>query len=109
MYFEKDNQISIVDCHRFFDTILMKYIEINYNNLSDYIVHKFLTIKYLDGQFKYEEIAILNIEFKMEEVYIYSPLIFININVITDNLLTAPGGNLEGLFNYFDYDVYYKW
>lgn len=30
MFFEKDNQISIVDCHRFFDTILMKYIEINY-------------------------------------------------------------------------------
>ena len=108
MFFEKDNQISIVDCHRFFDTILMKYIEINYNNLSDYIVHKFLTIKYLDGQFKYEEIAILNIEFKMEEVYIYSPLTFININAIIDNLLTAPGGNLEGLFNYFDYDVYYK-
>ena len=44
MFFEKDNQISIVDCHRFFDTILMKYIEINYNYLSDYIVHKFLTI-----------------------------------------------------------------
>ena len=61
MYFENDNQISIVDCHRFFDTILMKYIEFNYNNLSDYIVHK---IKYLDGQFIYEEIAILNLKWK---------------------------------------------
>ena len=109
LYFEDDNQITIADCHRFFDTTLMKYIEINYDNVSDYVGHKFLTIRYDGGNFKYKEEQLMKFEFKDETVYVYSPLSYININIISNNILSAAGGRLEALFNYFDYDSNYKY
>ena len=109
LYFENNTQITIVDCHRFFDTTLMKYVEIDYNNVLDYINHNFLTIKNIENNYIYEEVKLLNVEFKQEDVYVYSPLSYININIITNNILSAPGGNLEGLFNYFEIGDGYKY
>jgi hypothetical protein len=109
MHLSDDTTISICDAHRFYDVTLKEYVEIKYHNVDDYINHKLLKIKYENDNTIFEEVTFTSYEFVRMKVEIFSPVTFKNINIITDDLLTAAAGNLGGLFNYFEIGDNYQY
>jgi hypothetical protein len=63
----------------------------------------------LNNEYKYESVKFIGYEIKQEYIRCYSPVTFININFISNNILTASGGIIDGLFNYFELDDNYKY
>ena len=108
LLFDNGNKLGISFEHRFFDTDLKKYIIINSNTIDDYIGDNFLFIDYSNNEYKYGNVKFIGYEIKQEYIRCYSPVTFININFISNNILTASGGIIDGLFNYFELDDNYK-
>ncbi|MDY4858030.1 MAG: hypothetical protein SO232_05325 [Candidatus Onthovivens sp.] len=85
--------------HGFFDKVLNEYVYINETNYKEMIGRQFVYI----ANDKVETITLNNAYITYEEIYVFSPVTYKNLNIISDGLLSI-GGDLRGLFNYFELD-----
>ncbi len=99
LQFENGEDVEIVQSHGFFDTTLMQYVYINYDNYMDYIGHEFYKnngtrIKLTNGY----------IEKKMTRIF--CPVTYFHMNSYANGFLNTPNipGDITGLVNYFEYD-----
>ena len=108
LYFSNGESIRMTTEHRFYDVTLRKYVLITNDSVSSYVGDEFLYISY-DNEFNYNPVYLINYEIIEEAVRCYSPTTYGNINIISNNLLSASGGNIDWLLNYFEFDENYKY
>ncbi|HBS10411.1 MAG TPA: hypothetical protein DEA28_01580 [Firmicutes bacterium] len=101
--FSNDKTVEIVYEHGFFDLDTNKYEYITLDNYQSFIGHRFVSVDYINGKF-IKGIATLNKGYITNKfTRICSPVTYKNLNIITENMLSMPGG-ISGLFNIFEYD-----
>lgn len=98
------SQIGIHVDHGFFDLTLGKYVYINKDNYLGFIGHDFLTVDYE----RLGRTRLVSGSVSIRTVRVYSPVSVYHLNVITNGLLSITG-EIEGWFNYFDYDASLKY
>lgn len=97
--FSNGTSIGIHVDHGFFDLTLGKYVYINKDNYLGFIGHDFVTVDC--GKLGKARLVSGNVS--VRTVRVYSPVSVYHLNVITNGLLSITG-EIEGWFNYFDYD-----
>ena len=97
--FDTGKHIEIVSEHGFFDVELNKYVYIREDNYLEFVGHKFIRI--LNDRLVTSKLVKAYTYWKYTEVY--SPVTYWHLNIITEEILSMPGG-IEGIFNIFDYD-----
>lgn len=102
--FDYGTQICIHVDHGFFDLTLGKYVYINKDNYLGFIGHDFVTV---DCE-KLGRARLVSGSVSVRTVRVYSPVSVYHLNVITNGLLSITG-EIEGWFNYFDYDASLKY
>mgnify|MGYP002520979364 CR=1 FL=1 len=101
--FSNDKTVEVVYEHGFFDLDTNKYEYITLDNYQSFIGHRFVSVDYINGKF-IKGIATLNKGYITNKfTRICSPVTYKNLNIITENMLSMPGG-ISGLFNIFEYD-----
>ena len=102
--FSNGTELKIVQSHGLFDTTLMKYVYIDYDNYGEYIGHKFHA---LGG----EQLTLTNAFVKNEKVRIFCPVTYFHLNSFANGLLTTPSlpFGITGVVNYFEYDYNLKY
>lgn len=101
--FSNDKTVEVVYEHGFFDLDTNKYEYITLDNYQYFIGHRFVSVDYINGKF-IKGIATLNKGYITNKfTRICSPVTYKNLNIITENMLSMPGG-ISGLFNIFEYD-----
>ncbi len=101
--FSNDKTVEIVYEHGFFDLDTNKYEYITLDNYQSFIGHRFVSVDYINAKF-IKGIATLNKGYITNKfTRICSPVTYKNLNIITENMLSMPGG-ISGLFNIFEYD-----
>ena len=108
LQFANDKEVKIVQSHGFFDTTLMQYVYINYDNFEDFIGHEFYAISE-DGTG--ERVELTNAFIKNECVRIFCPVTYFHMNSFANGFLNTPNipGDITGLVNYFEYDADLKY
>ena len=103
LQFADGRELKIVQSHGLFDTTLMQYVYINYDNYQDYIGHKFYSMSE-DGIG--ERVELLDAFIQNECVRIYCPVTYFHMNSFANGFLNTPNipGDITGLVNYFEYD-----
>lgn len=102
--FDDGTQIGIHVDHGFFDLTLGKYVYINKDNYLGFIGHDFVTA--YCGKLGKARLVSGNVS--VRTVRVYSPVSVYHLNVIANGLLSITG-EIEGWFNYFDYDSSLKY
>lgn len=102
--FDDGTQIGIHVDHGFFDLTLGKYVYINKDNYPSFIGHDFVTV----DCGKLGRTRLVSGVVSIRTVRVYSPVSVYHLNVITNGLLSITG-EIEGWFNYFDYDSSLKY
>lgn len=102
--FDDGTQIGIHVDHGFFDLTLGKYVYVNKDNYLGFIGHDFVTV---DCE-KLGRTRLVSGSVSVRTVRVYSPVSVYHLNVITNGLLSITG-EIEGWFNYFDYDASLKY
>ena len=102
--FDNGTQIGIHVDHGFFDLTLGKYVYINKDNYLGFIGHDFVTV----DCGKLGKTRLVSGVVSIRTVRVYSPVSVYHLNVITNGLLSITG-EIEGWFNYFDYDSSLKY
>lgn len=85
--------------HGFFDKVLNEYVYNNELNYKEMIGRQFVYI----SNDKVETVTLNNAYITYEDVYVFSPFSYKNLNIISDGLLSI-GGDARGIFNYFELD-----
>lgn len=102
--FDDGTQIGIHVDHGFFDLTLGKYVYVNKDNYLGFIGHGFVTV----DSGKLGKVRLVSGSVSVRTVRVYSPVSVYHLNVITNGLLSITG-EIEGWFNYFDYDSSLKY
>lgn len=97
--FSNGTSIGIHVDHGFFDLTLGKYVYINKDNYFKFLNHDFVIIE----NNKIGRTKLLSGVVSVKTVRVYSPVSTYYLNVVTNGLLSITG-EIEGWFNYFDYD-----
>lgn len=97
--FSNGTSIGIHVDHGFFDLTLGKYVYINKDNYFKFLNHDFVIIE----NNKIGRTRLLSGVVSVKTVRVYSPVSTYYLNVVTNGLLSITG-EIEGWFNYFDYD-----
>ena len=103
LQFADGRELKIVQSHGLFDTTLMQYVYIGYDNYQNYIGHEFYSMTE-DGVG--ERVELVNAFIKSECVRIYCPVTYFHMNSFANGFLNTPNipGDITGLVNYFEYD-----
>lgn len=99
--FSDNSEVGVIGDHGFFDMTLNKYVYINKDNYKQYIGHQFYGFKH--GTTIPEITTLVGGSVKETFTTICSPVSANNLNIITEDKL-GISGEIEGLFNFFDYD-----
>ena len=99
--FSDNSEVGVIGDHGFFDMTLSKYVYINKDNYKQYIGHQFYGFKH--GTTITEITTLIAGSVKETFTTICSPVSANNLNIITEDKL-GISGEIEGLFNFFDYD-----
>ena len=99
--FSDNSEVGVIGDHGFFDMTLNKYVYINKDNYKQYIGHQFYGFKH--GTTIPEITTLVAGSVKETFTIICSPVSANNLNIITEDKL-GISGEIEGLFNFFDYD-----
>lgn len=99
--FSDNSEVGVIGNHGFFDMTLDKYVYINKDNYKQYIGHQFYGFKH--GTTIPEITTLVAGSVKETFTTICSPVSANNLNIITEDKL-GISGEIEGLFNFFDYD-----
>lgn len=101
--FSNNKKVEVVFEHGFFDLDTMQYEYITEDNYDKLIGHRFVTIDYIDGKAVKNSATLTSAYIEEKNIRICSPITYKNLNIITENMLSMPGG-ISGLFNIFEYD-----
>lgn len=101
--FSNGKSVEIIYEHGFFDLDTMKYEYITENNYNSFIGHRFVTTDYVNGTLTKGEATLVNAYVSKQHIRICSPVTYKNLNIITEGMLSMPGG-ISGIFNIFEYD-----
>lgn len=101
LIFDNGNETDIVYEHGFFDLTLNKYVYLHTYDACNFIGHEFVFFKNLNGQI--ERIKLIQVIINKMVTRVCSPVTANNLNIISDNMLSMPGG-ITGLFNIFEYE-----
>ena len=101
LIFDNGNETDIVYEHGFFDLTLNKYVYLHTYDACNFIGHEFVYFKNSDGQI--ERIKLIQVIINKMVTRVCSPVTANNLNIISDNMLSMPGG-ITGLFNIFEYE-----
>lgn len=104
LIFEKNVSITIYQEHGFYDKTLNKYVYINRRNCTEFINHDFA---YVDTN-SISSVKLISANLKKETRRVYSPVSKVNLNVVTNGLLSITG-EIYGWFNFFVYDANFKY
>ena len=104
LQFADGRELKIVQSHGLFDTTLMQYVYIDYDNYMDYIGHEFYALN-SDGTAG-ERVELVNAFIQNENVRIFCPVTYFHMNSFANGFLNTPNipGDITGLVNYFEYD-----
>lgn len=101
LIFDNGNETDIVYEHGFFDLTLNKYVYLHTYDACNFIGHEFVFFKNPNGQI--ERIKLIQVIINKMVTRVCSPVTANNLNIISDNMLSMPGG-ITGLFNIFEYE-----
>ena len=102
LVFDNGTTSRIIYEHGFFDRTLNKYVYIDKYNMNEFIGHDFATAV-IGATQGVGTAKLINAYVVNEYTGCYSPTTVYHLNLITDGLLSMPGG-IDGMFNFFDYD-----
>lgn len=104
LQFANGEEIGLVEAHGFFDTTLMQYVYIDYDNYADFIGHEFYNI---NG----ERIELVDAFIESRITRIFCPVSYFHMNSFANGFLNTPNipGDITGLVNYFEYDSNLKY
>lgn len=97
--FSNGKSVKVVAEHGFFDKTTMRYEYIDLANYQNFIGHRFASI----SEDVVGETTLINAYVKTEVVKVVSPVTAFHLNIITNDMLSMPGG-VYGLFNMFEFD-----
>lgn len=97
-------EIGVHVDHGFFDLTLGKYVYINKDNYSQFIGHEFVNV----NRTELGKTRLMRGNVSIKTIRVYSPVSVYHLNVIVNGLLSITG-EIEGWFNYFDYDESLKY
>lgn len=98
--FSNGKYVDVLIEHGFFDMNLLQYVQINKNNVFNYIGHSFYSI---DGKVQLEGYDIFN-----TYTHIWSIASYKNINAFANGMLSVSD-DIEGFYNIFEYDENLKY
>lgn len=101
LIFDNGNETDIVYEHGFFDLTLNKYVYLHTYDVCNFIGHEFVFFKNSNSQI--ERIKLIQVIINKMVTRVCSPVTANNLNIISDNMLSMPGG-ITGLFNIFEYE-----
>lgn len=101
LIFDNGNETDIVYEHGLFDLTLNKYVYLHTYDACNFIGHEFVFFKNSNGQI--ERIKLIQVIINKMVTGVCSPVTANNLNIISDNMLSMPGG-ITGLFNIFEYE-----
>lgn len=101
LIFDNGNETDIVYEHGFFDLTLNKYVYLHTYDACNFIGHEFVFFKNSNSQI--ERIKLIQVIINKMVTRVCSPVTANNLNIISDNMLSMPGG-ITGLFNIFEYE-----
>lgn len=103
--FSDGSEIGISYRHGFFDLDLNKYVYIDEMNYSEFIGHRFTSVKQVNGEFVSGQVKLISGSVAQEYVRVFGPISEYHFNMVTDGLLTMPSFNYgeTGFFNFFDF------
>lgn len=101
LIFDNGNETDIVYEHGFFDLTLNKYVYLHTYDACNFIGHEFVFFKNSNGQI--ERIKLIQVIINKMVTRVCSPVTANNLNIVSDNMLSMPGG-ITGLFNIFEYE-----
>ena len=105
LVFSNGTEIETHVDHGFFDYSRGEYVYINTRNYQDFIGDEFL---FLAKGRQMKRTRLLSGTVQTKTVRVYSPVSEYHLNVFTNGLLSITG-EIEGWFNYFDYDQNLKY
>lgn len=101
--FSNGDNIEVIYEHGFFDLNTMQYEYITENNYKSFIGHRFVSVNYQNGAPVKGEATLTNAYISQKTTKLCSPVTYKNLNIITESMLSMPGG-ISGIFNIFEYD-----
>ncbi len=102
--FDNFTNVCVHVDHGFFDLTLGKYVYINKDNYLSFIGHEFATICCE----RLNKTKLVSGSVSVRTVRVYSPVSVYHLNVVVNGLLSITG-EIEGWFNYFEYDSSLKY
>ncbi len=100
--FSNRKTVKVVSEHGFFDVDLNNYVYINEKTYKDFIGHRFFALEG-NGSTKGIIVTLDSVDTYWLFSETYSPASFRNLNIITEDILSMPGG-VTGVFNIFELD-----
>ncbi len=117
LHFDGVQDTEVIYAHGFFDLDLNEYVLITFDNVQEYIGHKFLCIGVENGKTTSKEAVLTSYDVYRDENECFSVVSTQHINCIVNNLLTIPDNNNKpakllgfssNLFGYNDDHTYNK-
>lgn len=111
LHFDGTQDTEVIYAHGFFDLDLNEYVLITFDNVQEYIGHKFLCIGVKDGETTSKEVTLTGYDVYKGENECFSVISTKHINCMVNDLLTIPDNNnkpakLLGFgSNLFDYNA----
>lgn len=111
LHFDGTQDTEVIYAHGFFDLDLNEYVLITFDNVQEYIGHKFLCIGVKDGETTSKEVTLTGYDVHKGENECFSVISTKHINCMVNDLLTIPDNNnkpakLLGFgSNLFDYNA----
>ncbi|MBQ7500262.1 MAG: hypothetical protein IJT91_05160, partial [Clostridia bacterium] len=98
--FSDGSSVTVVEWHSFFDLDEMKYVEIDPQNYSEFIGHRFVKYDAASGENGFVTLVSGNAYESFSECW--GTWGYSNLSCLTNGLLSIPSA--VGTYNYFDYD-----
>ena len=84
---------EVISAHGFFDVDLNKYVVITFNNVKDYIGHKFLCVDFANGETATKTATLTAYETYSKKTECFAVITTKHINSLANGLLTMPDNN----------------
>ncbi len=101
--FEDGTFVNVLGNHEFFDATLNRYVEINDDNFENYIGHEFVKIPGLVNSKAFSRTKLINVSVSKTTEEQYSVQSSVEINFITNCILSRTVPAVEGWFDYFEF------
>ena len=101
--FEDEVELQTVNAHGFFDITLGQYVLISYENIAEFVGHRFLFSAYEGDELILRESTLLSYAYEQRFVERYDLVTEGNLNHIANGVLCCSD-ELIGFMNLFDFD-----